>query len=57
MLVLMVSNDDDCFGIGNHRERIMAKKKTGVGEVASTVSEIRHARLELPDEDYERLKR
>lgn len=35
----------------------MAKKKAVVKKMATTTKEIRHARLELPDEDYERLKR
>jgi hypothetical protein len=35
----------------------MARKKTGVRKVTNTANAIRHARLELPDEDYERLKR
>jgi len=35
----------------------MAKKTTGAKKVKTTVKEIRHARLELSDEDYERLKR
>jgi predicted DNA-binding protein len=36
----------------------MAKKKAGVKKMAAVATkEIRHARIELPDEDYERLKR
>jgi predicted DNA-binding protein len=36
----------------------MAKAKTtGAKKVQATANEIRHARLELPDEDYQRLKR
>jgi hypothetical protein len=36
----------------------MATKKTGARKVpATTTPEIRHARVELPDEDYERLKK
>jgi predicted DNA-binding protein len=37
----------------------MAKKKTGSPKVPATASEpaIRHARIELPDDDYQRLKR
>jgi len=37
----------------------MAKKKTGGPKVPATSAEpgIRHARIELPDDDYERLKR
>jgi predicted DNA-binding protein len=35
----------------------MAKKKPGERNMPATASEIRHARIELPDEDYERLKR
>jgi hypothetical protein len=36
----------------------MAKtRKTGAGKAQASVREIRHARVELPDEDYERLKR
>jgi hypothetical protein len=34
----------------------MAKKKTGARKVPATAPEIRHARVELPDPDYERLK-
>jgi predicted DNA-binding protein len=36
----------------------MAKKKTGGRKVPATASEdvVRHARIELPDEDYTRLK-
>lgn len=35
----------------------MAKRKNGDKKMpATTEREIRHARLELPDEDYERLK-
>jgi hypothetical protein len=36
----------------------MAKAKTtGTRKAQATANEIRHARLELPDEDYQRLKR
>lgn len=35
----------------------MAKKKTGEKKMPATAPEMRHARIELPDEDYERLKR
>jgi predicted DNA-binding protein len=35
----------------------MAKKTAGERKVQTTGKDIRHARLELPDEDYERLKR
>ena len=35
----------------------MAKKTTGAKKVKTAVKEIRHARLELSDDDYERLKR
>jgi predicted DNA-binding protein len=35
----------------------MAKRKAGARKMATTTERvIRHARLELPDEDYERLK-
>jgi predicted DNA-binding protein len=36
----------------------MARAKTsGAKKVQATTKDVRHARLELPDEDYERLKR
>jgi predicted DNA-binding protein len=36
----------------------MAKvKKTGGRKMPAAAQEIRHARVELPDEDYQRLKR
>lgn len=36
----------------------MAKAKAGAKKVQTTeAKDIRHARLELPDEDYERLKK
>jgi hypothetical protein len=39
-------------------EAIMAKAKTsGAKKVQATIKDVRHARLELPDEDYERLER
>jgi hypothetical protein len=37
---------------------VMAKlKAVGAKKAQATAKEIRHARLELPDDDYERLKR
>ncbi len=37
----------------------MAKAKTGAKKMPATAAEptVRHARIELPDEDYQRLKR
>ena len=35
----------------------MAKQTAGAKKVQATAKEIRHARLELADDDYERLKR
>ncbi len=35
----------------------MAKKAAGAKKVQATAKDVRHARLELSDEDYTRLKR
>jgi hypothetical protein len=39
-------------------EAIMAKKKTSGAKVQATIEDVtRHARIELPDADYSRLKK
>jgi hypothetical protein len=35
----------------------MAKKKAGGEKMPASAAKVRHARIELPDHDYERLRR
>jgi hypothetical protein len=35
----------------------MTRKKSGEKKMPAVAKEMRHARIELPDDDYERLKR
>ena len=44
-------------GFATIRGMTMTKKTAGAKKVQAAAKEIRHARLELPDHDYERLKR
>jgi hypothetical protein len=64
MVVRFISGWYDRHGtIRPPEARDMAKKKAGVKKMAAVATkavatkEVRHARIELPDEDYERLKR
>jgi len=48
------------LGFPEMPEAIMAKKKAGVARMTQATAEeavTRHARIELPDDDYQRLKR